>query len=138
MDKTVLSLHSQSPQMQSRITGYCTHMAMGLPGGSAGKSLPATWETWVQSLGWEDPLEKGTATHSSKFAWRIPCTEEPGGLQSMGSQRVRHSLATNTHIYVNASFSICPTLSLPCRVKSILYVCVSIPTLQIVSSVPFF
>ena len=50
------------------------------------KNLPATWETWVQSLGWEDPLEKGMATHSSNLAWRIPWTEEPGGLQSMKSQ----------------------------------------------------
>ena len=53
-------------------------------------SLPAMWETWVQSLGWEDPLEKEMATHSSTLAWRIPWTEEPGGLQSMGSQRVEH------------------------------------------------
>ena len=50
------------------------------------KNLPATQETWVQSLGWEDPLEKGMATHSSILAWRIPWTEEPGGLQSMGSK----------------------------------------------------
>ena len=49
------------------------------------KSLPAMWETWVQSLGWEDPLEKEIATHSSILAWRIPWTEEPGGLQSMES-----------------------------------------------------
>jgi len=48
----------------------------------------AMWETWVQSLGRGDPLEKGMATHSSILAWRIPWTEEPGGLQSMGSQRV--------------------------------------------------
>ena len=54
------------------------------------KCLPAMRETWVQSLGWEDPLEKGMATHSSILAWRIPWREEPGGLQSMGSQRVRH------------------------------------------------
>ena len=53
------------------------------------KNLPAMWETWVQSLGWEDPLEKGTATHSSTLAWRIPWTEEPDRLQSMGSHRVR-------------------------------------------------
>ena len=50
------------------------------------KHLPAMWETWVRSLGWEDPLEKEMATHSSILAWRIPWTEEPGGLQSMGSQ----------------------------------------------------
>ena len=54
------------------------------------KNPPAIRESWVQSLGWEDPLEKGTATHSSILAWRIPWTEEPDGLQSMGSQRVGH------------------------------------------------
>ena len=48
-------------------------------------------ETQVQSLGWEDPLEKGMATHSSIPAWRIPWTEQPDGLQSMGSQRVKHN-----------------------------------------------
>ena len=55
------------------------------------KSLPAMWETWVQSLGREDPLQKEMATHSSILAWRIPRTEEPGGPQSMGSQRVGHN-----------------------------------------------
>ena len=55
------------------------------------KNLPAMQETRVQSLGGEDPLEKGMATHSSILAWRIPWTEEPGGLQSMGSQRVGHN-----------------------------------------------
>ena len=87
------------------------------------KNLPAMWETWVQTLGWEDPLEKGKAyplhycglensmecvlhrvakswedplekamaTHSSTLVWKIPWMEEPGGLQSMGSQRVRHN-----------------------------------------------
>ena len=58
------------------------------------KNLSAMQETWVRSLGWEDPLEKEMATHSSILAWRIPWTEEPGGLQSMGSQRVGHDLAT--------------------------------------------
>ena len=61
---------------------------MGFPGGSEVKNLPAMQETWVRSLGWEDPLEKGKATHSSIFAWRIPWTEEPGRLQSMGSQEL--------------------------------------------------
>ena len=55
------------------------------------KSLPAVQETWVRYLVWEDPLEKGMATRSSILAWRIPWTEEPGGLQSTGSQRVRHN-----------------------------------------------
>ena len=54
------------------------------------KNLPAMQETWVQSLSREDPLEEGMATHSRILAWRIPWTEEPGGLQSMGLQRVRH------------------------------------------------
>ena len=54
------------------------------------KRLPATWETWVRSLGQENPLEEEMATHSSTLAWKIPWTEEPGGLQPMGSQRVRH------------------------------------------------
>ena len=55
------------------------------------KSLPAVQETWVRYLVWEDPLEKGMATHFSILAWRIPWTEAPGGLQSTGSQRVRHN-----------------------------------------------
>ena len=55
------------------------------------KNLPAMQETQIQSLGWEDPMEKGVATHSSILAWRIPWVEEPGGLHSMGSQRVRHN-----------------------------------------------
>ena len=54
------------------------------------KNPPAMWETWVQSLGWENPLEEGMATHFSILAWRIPWTEEPGELQSMGLQRVGH------------------------------------------------
>ena len=54
------------------------------------KNSPAMQETQVQSLGWEDPLENGMETHSSILPWRIPWIEEPGGLKSMGSQRVRH------------------------------------------------
>ena len=61
----------------------------GFPGGSDGKES-AVQETQVQSLSLEDPLEKGMATHSSILSWRIPWTGEPGGLQSMGWQRVRH------------------------------------------------
>ena len=55
------------------------------------ENLPAMLKTWVRSLDQEDPLEKGIATHSSILAWRIPWAEEPGGLQSMGSHRVRHN-----------------------------------------------
>ena len=58
------------------------------------KNPPAMQETWVQSLGQDDPLEEEVATHSSILAWETPWTEEPGGLQSMGSQRVRHDLAS--------------------------------------------
>ena len=54
------------------------------------KCLPPMWETWIRSLGQEDPLEKEMATHSSILAWRIPWTEEPGRLQSMGWQTIRH------------------------------------------------
>ena len=64
------------------------------------KNPSAMWETEVQSLGWEDPLEKGTATHSDILAWRIPWTEEPGRLQSMGLQRVGHDWVTFTFILV--------------------------------------
>ena len=55
------------------------------------KNVSAVWEPWVRSLGQEVPLEKGMATHSSILAWRIPWTEEPGGLQSMGLQTVGHN-----------------------------------------------
>ena len=58
------------------------------------KRLPAVRETRVPSLGWEDPLEKEMATHSSTLAWKIPWTEEPGRLQSIGLQRVGHDVAT--------------------------------------------
>ena len=84
--------------------------------GSVVKNLPAMPETWVWSQGWEDPLEEGMATHSSILAWRIPWTEEPGGLQSMGSQnqiRLRDSTVTATtkkHSQIQAQgLSICVT-----------------------------
>jgi len=60
------------------------------PGGSDSKESAFKAEVWVLFLGWEDPLEKEMATHSSILAWRIPWTEEPGGLQSMGSKTARH------------------------------------------------
>ena len=72
------------------------------------KNLPAMQETWVQSLGQEDPLEKEMATHSSILAWRIPWTEEPGGLQFMVSKRVRHDRVTNsfTLIFSEAAYQV--------------------------------
>ena len=74
----------------------------GLPGGSVVKNQPEVQETQVRSLGREDPLEEGRASHSSVLAWRIPWTEEPGGLQSMRSPIVRHdwSALVHTHAYV--------------------------------------
>ena len=63
------------------------------------KNPPTMQETWVQYLGGEDPLEKGMATYSSILAWRIPWTGKPGGLQSMGSQRVRHDWMTNVFTF---------------------------------------
>ena len=60
------------------------------------KNLPAVWETWVRSLGREDPLEKEMATHSGILAWETPWTEEPGGLQSTGLKMVGYDVATNT------------------------------------------
>ena len=62
-------------------------------------------ENWVWSLGQEDPLEEGMATHSSTLAWRIPWTEEPGGLQSMGLKRVRPDLVTNTSTPVDLLYN---------------------------------
>ena len=62
------------------------------------KKLPTMWETQLPSLGQEDTLEEGMATHSTILPWRIQRTEEPGGLQSMGSQRVGHDRATHRHI----------------------------------------
>ena len=77
---------------------------MGFPGGSVVKYMPTMQETQIQFLGQDDPLEKGMAIHSSILAWRIPWTEEPGRLQSMGLQRVGHDWATDqwtsVHKYV--------------------------------------
>ena len=65
------------------------------------KNLPEMWESWVWSLGQKDALEKEMATHSSILAWRIPLTEEPGELQSLGLQKVGHHWATNTHTHTH-------------------------------------
>ena len=92
----------------------------GFPGGSGVKNLPATQETQqekqIRSLGWEDALEQEMATHSSTLAWKIPWTEKPGRLQSIGSERLGHYWATehthtHTHIYHHMTsllFSILP------------------------------
>ena len=76
--------------MPEKFDFYCKRIR-DFPGGSDVKHLPTMRETWVQSLGREDPLEKEMAPHSSTLAWKIPWMEEPGRLQSMVSQRVRHN-----------------------------------------------
>ena len=79
------------------------------------KHLLALRETWVGSLGWADPLEKAMATHSSTLAWRIPWTEKPGRLQSMGSQRVGHDWATSLHFMSIESVTLSNRLFLCCH-----------------------
>ena len=74
------------------------------------KNVPVMQETWVWSLSQEDPLEKGMVTHSSILTWRIPWTEEPGKLQSIGSQRVGYNWATNTHTLTEASVGLLTAL----------------------------
>ena len=89
------------------------------PGGSYGKESACNGGDQVQSLGWEDPLEKGMATHSSVLAWRIPWAEEPGRLQSMGSQRLGHFQLTLTSIHdywKNHNFDY-----MDCKVMSLLF-----------------
>ena len=71
------------------------------------KNPHAMHKIWVRSLSQEDPLEKGMANHSTILAWRNPCTEEPGGLQFMGSKRVRHHWATNTFTFLRIFFFYC-------------------------------
>ena len=83
---------------------YCMYQGRSSLVAQTVKNLPAMQETRVRSLGWEDPLEKGVATHSSILAWRIPWTEEPGGLQSMGSQRVEHNWVTFTFMVLAIYF----------------------------------
>ena len=70
---------------------------------------------WVQSLSWEDPLEEGMATHSSILAWRIPWTEEPGGLQSEGSQRVAHNCCDLAHTHGGSRLQQAPGEPLECK-----------------------
>ena len=82
--------HRERVLMEPRLLDFSVILSSSFPGGSVGKESPAVWETQVRSLGEEDSLEKEMATHSTILAWKIPWTKERGGLQSMGSQRVRH------------------------------------------------
>ena len=83
---------SGSPLLASKAQRICLQLEIqtGFLGNSVAKNLPAKQETQIGSLGWEDPLEKEIVSHSSILAWEIPWTEEFGGLESMGSQRVGH------------------------------------------------
>ena len=83
-------LSTQGPNVLSVANIVCACFGAS-PVAQLVKNLPAMRETWVRFLGWEDPLEKGKATHSSILAWRIPGTGQPGGLPSMGSHRVGHN-----------------------------------------------
>ena len=94
----LLSRERRPAYMEERMSAYIWQASifyspaskMDFPGGSDSKASATMRETWVQSLGREDPPEKDMATHSSILAWKIPWTEEPGRLQSMGSQRLGH------------------------------------------------
>ena len=86
-----------SQLFHSSLVTYFLNSNMEAQRGLMVKNLPAVQESWVWSLGQEDPLEKKMATHSSILSWRIPWTEEPGRLPSIGSQRVRYSGATHFH-----------------------------------------
>ena len=83
------------------------------------KRLPPMWDAWVRSLGQKDPLEKQMAAHSSTLAWKIPWVEEPGRLQSMGSQTVRYNWATSRHFFIvhtpypNAEHPVCKMTPYP-------------------------
>ena len=84
------------------------------------KHLPAMWETWVRSLGQEDPLEKKMAAHSSTLAWKIPRMEETGRLQSMGSKRVGHDSATSLQLHMVKARSVFKFLFVfPCPVLTV-------------------
>ena len=105
-----------------KVTAFETlyQITWGFPGGSVVTiclPMQETQETWVGFLGWEDPLEKEMATHSNILAWRIPCTEEPGGQQSMGSQELYMTEQLSTQacqITCWKSESVCPWLDCMC------------------------
>ena len=100
------------------------------------KNPPVTWETWVRSLGWEDPLEKGMATHFSILAWKTPWTEGPGRLQPMGLQTVGHNWVTNSFTLISLRkygpwgqgflSVLCPVSSLEMVLVHMCYFCIII------------
>ena len=102
IDQASVWVHSSKyiPYPPSTPSPFITLLAFASLVAQRLKRLPGMQETWVRSLGWEDPLEKKMATHSSTLAWRIPRREEPGRLQSMGSQRVGHDWVTLLTYYL--------------------------------------
>ena len=96
----------------------CPFLPKDFPGGWDGKNLPTMQESSVQPLDWDEALEKEMATHSSILVWKIPWTEEPGGLQSMGSQRVGHNWVTNTFTSLPKDYPRCITVA-PIARKSV-------------------
>ena len=106
------SSHSDEPLCDPKLVSACTYWMLEIfLVAQTVKNMPAVWETQVGSLGQEDPLEKEMATHSSILAWKIPWTEEPSKLQSMGSQRVGHDWATSLHWMLSSSW--CSLACLP-------------------------
>ena len=114
----LLLLHPGALWMESARKGvglpwvfWCLRLHLSLQVAQLIKNPPALRDTWALSLGREDPLEKETATPSSTLTWRIPLTEDPGGLQSMGSQRIRHDWATSlVHWFHSRAFRFIPWL----------------------------
>ena len=90
MQETWIQSLSWEDPLEKEMAGYPFQYSWASLEAQTVKNPPAIQKTWVRSLSWQDPLEEEMATHSSILAWRIPWTGEPGGLQSMGSQRVRH------------------------------------------------
>ena len=109
---------------------------MGFLGGASGKESAYQWGKWVQSLGWQDPLEKWLATHSSILAWRVTWIEESGELQFMGQKRARQDWLTNTHTRAISStclFTLCHLLALPPLFSLREFSLFNLPTVTILS-----
>ena len=109
LQHTKLPCPSPTPRACSRMgIGYPLQYSWASLVAQPVKNLPAMWETWVRSLGWEDPLEKEMATHSTTLAWKFSWMEKPGRLQSMGSQRVGHDWETSLSLFFRLIIAFLP------------------------------